>query len=122
MGSAPPRPRPARKRRAPKAKGDGANAHARVSSENVATAPMSALRRPKMSVIAPMVTAPIVMPTSPITEITDAEPGFSPHARYSSSEGSTAPSTTRSKPSRRIPVQHSGRTHRACAAESMAGP
>jgi hypothetical protein len=51
--------------------GDGANAHSRVKREKLNTATINALRRPITSV-----TAPIVMPIKPTTEISEALPGF----------------------------------------------
>ena len=81
VGRQPPRPRPARNRSTPKAPGPGANAHSSVNSENEATAPISALRRPTTSVSVPMVRAPIVIPTRPTVVTSDALAGVRPQGR-----------------------------------------
>ncbi len=65
VGIRPPRPSPARKRSSPKTSGEGAAAHRPVNSEKLVTLSRIALRRPMTSVSVPMVSAPIIMPTSP---------------------------------------------------------
>ncbi len=62
VGMTPPRPRPARNRKAAKAPGLGATAHRPMATENQVRQAMSALRRPMRSVRVPTVRAPISMP------------------------------------------------------------
>src|ERR1700712_4344161 len=78
VGSTPPRPNPARNRRMPNVSGLGANAHSRVSTEKLITVHSMAFRRPIRSLTVPAASAPIMTPTRPITEMTDAEFGFRP--------------------------------------------
>ena len=72
---------------------------------------MSILRRPSRSVSQPMASAPIIMPTSPAVATAVPWAVVIPSSPFSSMEGSTAPSTTASKPSSSTAVQHSGATH-----------
>ena len=111
MGSTPPRPSPARNRSSPKTHGFGANAQARVSTENTTTVQIMVCRRPMTSLIAPTAIAPTMTPTSPTTDTSDAVFGVRPQLGSCSSAGSTTPSTTRSKPSSATADQHSGATH-----------
>lgn len=108
VGRQPPSPRPAKNRNRPKTNADGATAHSSVNSEKLTTDSSSARRLPMTSVIVPMVSAPIVMPTRPSVDSTVAVPGSSPHTLSRNSTGNTVPSTTRSKPSSRTAVQHKG--------------
>jgi hypothetical protein len=101
VGRHPPRPIPARKRHSPNTKTEGANPHSKVNNEKLATADINALRRPMMSVNAPIVRAPMVMPIRPNVETTDALAASSPHTSPSSRTGNTVPSTTKSNPSSR---------------------
>lgn len=71
--------------------GSGANAQSRVSTEKLIVVHSRAFRRPIRSLTVPAANAPIIMPTNPITEITDAELGVSAQSPYLSSDGSTAP-------------------------------
>ena len=113
VGRQPPRPTPARKRSSAKTVAFGANAHSRVNSENDTTAPMSALRRPTRSVSVPMVSAPTIMPTSPMVTTAVAPVPDSARSSGVRSVGMTVPTTTRSKPSSRTAIQHSGATQPA---------
>src|SRR6478735_10390793 len=119
VGSTPPRPSPARNRSTPNTSGLGANAHSRVNTEKLITVHSIALRRPMRSLMVPAARAPIITPTSPMTEITAAEFGFRPQSSYFSNVGSTTPSTTRSKPSRATAIQHSGATQPAYLARGF---
>src|SRR6476660_9301684 len=110
VGNTPPRPSPARNRSTPNTSGLGAKAHSRVNTEKLITVHSIACRRPIRSLIVPAASAPIITPTSPITEITAAELAVRPQSSYLSRDGRTTPSTTRSKPSRATAIQHNGET------------
>src|SRR6478735_384509 len=110
VGKTPPNPRPAMNRRIAKIVGFGANAHNNVRIEKPITVHSMDFRRPMTSLIGPTARAPIITPIKPITEMTDAEVGFNPQPGSFSSEGSTTPRTTRSKPSRATAHQHNGAT------------
>jgi hypothetical protein len=110
VGSTPPNPRPARKRRPAKTSGLGAKAQSRFRTENPVTVSSIVFRRPMVSLTVPITSAPTITPTSPVTEIREAEFGSSPQSPYVSSVGRTTPRTTRSKPSRATAAQQSGVT------------
>ena len=89
---------------------------ARVSAENTAMQVMSVTRRPTRSVTGPTSTAPMPTPTSPIVDAVVRLASVKPRSPVFDSTGMTAPSTTRSKPSRATASQHS---HTAQAPERL---
>ncbi len=77
-----------------------------VHTEKKAMLVIRLLRLPNRSVSGPIVTAPMPTPTSPMVATRVSVSESKPSALVLASSGITAPSTTRSKPSRATAAQH----------------
>src|SRR5699024_3006529 len=106
VGSAPPSPAPARKRKSVNSATLVVKARMSVNTEKSATANIMTRRRPNLSVKNEMTSAPIIIPMSPEVDTKVASAGPKLHRESSIMEGIATPRTTRSKPSSSKANQH----------------
>ena len=102
FGIAPPRPKPAKKRRTVSTATPFDIDTSSVSSPNATTLPMSATRRPRRSPTTPPIAPPSIIPTMPAVWTGTKAGRGSRHSRINA--GSAAPSSWLSSPSRMIVI------------------